>query len=574
MKKAIYFRFIIIIIVTALVGGAITSIFFAIDNENRAESYVAQICKTVSYQYKINNDAKYLSNVTGGERITIIAPDGTVLDDSTTDAKNMENHLNRIEVQNAKEDTVITDKRSSQTLGIPYMYAAIKMEDGNIIRISHSYGGILSSIVYQIPIIFTSMIIVSILAIFIAGSFTKKIIYPLESFTDTLAVGNYDALKNDNTYYEIAKIIIKIKDLLMQLSMSQKEIKTQHDKINFILSNMEEGFILIDDDKKIRLLNNSAQKIFEIKSDVYLQSIITVVRNVKITDAVDIAINEHSSTVFDLQINDVFYSVHVAFIENEYVGIETGKNGVTILLVNVDTERKSQKQRSEFFANASHELKTPITSVMGFSEILNSGLVDKGEEQQIYKRMHIESTRMNNLIDDILSISRLESKADVTPSENVDIKSVIVEVVNSLLPKANALGVSINTDCEATYIISSHRQIYELINNLAENAIKYNKQGGFVNINVKNEADKIIITIADNGIGIPQEAQSRIFERFYRVDSGRSKLVGGTGLGLSIVKHIVMNLGGEIKLQSMVAEGTTITVLLPSKIEGATPNLV
>ena len=564
MRKAIYFRFIIIIIITALTGGAITAIFFAIDNENGAESYVAQICKTVSYQYKINDDAKYLSEVAGGERVTIIASDGTVLDDSTTDAKNMENHLNRIEVQNATENTVITDKRSSQTLGTPYMYAAIKTEDGNIIRISHSYGGILNSIAYQIPIILTSMVIVSILAIFIAGAFTKKIIYPLENFTDTLAIGNYEALKNDNTYYEIAKIISKIKDLLKQLSRSQQEIKTQHDEINFILSNMEEGFILIDDEKKIRLLNNSAQKIFNIKSDAYLQSIITVVRNVKIADAVDIAINEHSSMVFDLQINDIAYSVHISPIANEYVGTETGKNGVTILLVDVDTERKSQKQRSEFFANASHELKTPITSVMGFAEILNNGLVNANEQQQIYKRIHTESTRMNNLIDDILSISRLESKADVTPNENVDVKAVVAEVANSLLPKANALGVSINIDCEATYINSSNRQIYELINNLAENAIKYNKQGGFVNINTKNDKDKVIITVADNGIGIPQDVQSRIFERFYRVDSGRSKSIGGTGLGLSIVKHIVINLGGEIKLHSVVAKGTTITVLLPS----------
>jgi len=564
MRKAIYLRFIIIIIITALIGGLVSAIFFATENEKKAEEYVARICNIVSYQYYINSDAKYLAEVTGGERVTIIAADGTVLDDSISDPKTMENHLAREEVKYAKEGEITTAKRASQTLGEPYMYAATMTADGNIIRISHSYGGFLRSIAYLTPVILISFILVAILAIFLAGAFTKNIISPLENFADTLALGKYDELEQKNAYYEIEKIISKIKDLLKRLSDSQNEIGAQHEKINFILSNMDEGFILLDDEKNIRLCNNSAQRIFGLKTDPNMQNIVTAVRNAKIINAVDMAIAENSSTVFDLQLNNTDYSVHVSPVSSEYVGTETDKNGATILLLDVGAERKSQRQRSEFFANASHELKTPITSIMGFSEILSNNLVKQNEQKQIHERIYTESKRIGNLIDDILTISRLESGVTTNVDESIDVKKVVTEVVNSLTPRAKALGATINTECDTSYISANYRQIYELVSNLAENAIKYNKPNGQVNISVKNTADRAVITVSDTGIGIPPAAQGRIFERFYRVDTGRSKSVGGTGLGLAIVKHIVVSLGGEINLKSQVAEGTNITVSLPN----------
>ena len=554
MRKAIYLRFVVIIFITILIFGVISTILYAVRDEAETREGLTKYCYIAKKLYESDVNINEISKLIDNERITIISKDGTVIGDSQATASNMENHFNRPEIQNATEGIAAVDTRSSKTLGVYFMYAAIKLSDQNVLRVATSYSGVWDGIGGAVPTAAFSMLITLFIAIFLAGGFSKKIITPFERLADDIANESFDSLAEEQAYYEIGKITNRIKSLLDKINLTQNQLILEKDKISFILSNLEEGFILLSDSGKIQLINNSAKKIFDSDVDLYNQNIILLTRNKKIEIAVEKAITGSCSSLFDIKINNKIYSVHVSpFLSEE-------KSGITILLVDVTNERTLQEQRSHFFSNASHELKTPITSVLGFSEMLIYGTDD---EKQIYSRIHTEAKRLNSLINDILTISRLESGNSDEAKEEVLIAEVVKEVKVTLSPLAAKENIEIEADCDDSVIFANKRRIRELINNLIENAIKYNKENGRVKISVKEGALSKIITVEDTGIGIPIHAQGRVFERFYRVDSGRSKIAGGTGLGLSIVKHIVLSLSGEITLESRVSEGTKIIIKIP-----------
>ena len=554
MRKAIYLRFVLIIFIAAVIFGIVSTVLYAIRDELETREGLTKYCYIAKKLYESGVDINEISKLIDNERITIISNDGTVIVDSEATALNMENHFNRPEIKNATEGIAAVDVRSSKTLGIYFMYAAIKLGDQNILRVATSYSGVWDGIGEAVPMALFSMLITLIIAVFLAGSFSKKIIAPFERLADDIANESFDALEENQAYYEISRITNRIKSLLDKMSNTQNQLIAEKDKISFILSNLEEGFILLSDSGKIQLINNSAKKIFESDFDFNDQSILFLTRNKKIEAAVEKAISGSYSSLFDVKISNKIYSVHVSPIPEK-------ESGTTILLVDVTNERTLQEQRSSFFSNASHELKTPITSVLGFSEMLIYGTAD--DEKQVYSRIHTEAKRMNNLINDILTISRLESGSSEDVKEEILISDVVNEVKETLSPLAAKENIEIKTECDDSVIFANKRRVHELINNLTENAIKYNKENGKVKIFVKESPLSKIISVEDTGIGIPIHAQARVFERFYRVDSGRSKITGGTGLGLSIVKHIVLSLGGEIILESRISEGTKITIKIP-----------
>ena len=562
MKRAIYFRFITVIFITALICGMVSALLFAVNEENKTRDTLSELCLAISRLYETNDDVKTLSAIANNDRVTIVAPDGTVIADSSANPQLMENHNNRDEIANAKANSVTTVTRESGTMGARFMYAAVRLQNGDVFRLSRQYFGLWQGIMYQLPIILFSVLAALVTAAFIAGSFTKKLTAPLERIADDIEAEKFDVLDTGEDCYEIGKITRRIKELLVRISASQKQLVLEKDKISFILSNMDEGFVLLDEESKVQLINNSAAKIFDCKVEVLQQSILVLTRNPKIISGIEKTKKCDASSMFDLKLGNTIYSVHISSVSGEYLP-GCGK-GCTILLLDVTNDRSLREQRSSFFSNASHELKTPITSVLGFSEMLEKGIPDEVQREDIYRRIHIETKRMNHLINDILAISKLESgTADDEPPYEADVAEVAREVVEALSPQTLDANVTINLDCEKCSITANRRRIYELINNLVENAIKYNVPNGTVDICTRSAGDKIAIIVSDTGIGIPAHAQSRIFERFYRVDSGRSKSVGGTGLGLSIVKHIVLNMGGEIAIESVVDKGTKITVELP-----------
>ncbi|GHU54660.1 sensor histidine kinase [Clostridia bacterium] len=560
MRKAIYIRFVVIALITAVLCGIVSAVLYSVNEKKQTSEQLSALCFAVSRIYDVNSDAVYLSNVAGGERVTIVTPDGTVLSDSIAVANTMENLGTREEIIRANTRTPITVSRKSKTLASPFMYAAIKLSDGNILRLAQKYSGLDGGFVHQLPIVIISLTAALLIAVFIANTFAKKVIYPLEKAADDIATGNYDALADD-AYYEVEKITIKIKALLDKINNSQRETAAEKDKIEYILSGMPEGFILLDNNKKIQLAGKSTKKIFRCETDVLGRDISVLTRNTKITESVNKAIAENSFGIFDLNIDDVVYSVRISPVSEGAFGA----SGVTILLVDVTAERKAQSLRSEFFTNASHELKTPITSIMGFSQMLENGLINVQMCKEICARISTESQRMNSLIMDILTISRLESGTAVTETENVDLGEVARHVSEALAFQASEANVKVTLDCSVVYLNANRQQMYDLLNNLVDNAIKYNVPNGSVTVSVQSQNRGAIITVTDTGIGIASAVQSRIFERFYRANTSGGKTVAGTGLGLAIVKHIVSGLSGEIELESAVGKGTKVTVILPEK---------
>lgn len=561
MKKATYVRLLIIALIAALLSGGISAVTAAAQEERQTRENLISLCKTAVYQYDISADAAVLSQVLGGNRVTIVSPDGVVLDDSWGHPEDMENHLNRKEIKGAREGYVATTSRQSVSLGQPFMYAATKLANGNILRLAQGYGGIVQGIWGQLPVFLVTLLIAAIAAVLIARAFTRRILKPLEDFADRMSAGQYDAIQPNCGYYELDKITGRIHDLLSQLSDSQRQIVAQHEKTSFILSNMNEGFILLDDAQNIVLINSRAEQTFHVMQPVENKSILALTRNQQLQSAIQDAVEKQVSSIFDWKTDDTVYSVHASPVSGEYV--DSTKNGATVLLIDVGAERSSQQQRSEFFSNASHELKTPITTISAMSEMLENGLLEDEGKKQIYTRIHTEAKRMNSLITDILTISKLESGMTTESVDFVNLCETTEDVLQSLAPLAEAEQISLSLDCDDCHIYANRKRIRELLINLTENAVKYNRKGGQVDVSIKKKASQIEIDVSDTGIGIPYEAQSRIFERFYRVDSGRSRDIGGTGLGLAIVKHIARSLGGKIDLKSKPGEGTRITVTLP-----------
>lgn len=561
MKRAIYYRLIALTFVAVLICSLVSAIIYAVNTQNQTKDWLTTLTLSAAEHYKHNSDVYALSKAAGGNRITIIAPDGMVIADSEAAAAEMESHADREEVKYAKADGVYLTMRASSTLGERFMYAAIKTGDGSILRLAHSYAGLFQNLSAQLPAILTAIIVALVLSLLLAGRFTKTITDPLEQTIDALSAHEYNKVAAYRSpYYEVDKMMQTLRELLQKITDSNIKLQDEREKVETILSNMAEGFVLLDDKRNILLCNNSARAFFSCSRDTQLENIYNLTRNQAIGNALKSAIENEQSTVFDIDLEK-------GLIANVYVSPSKTKDealGATIMIVDVTAERKLEQQKRDFFSNASHELKTPITSIIGFSEMLNNNMVqNEREKAEIMSRIETEARRMSELIGDILTISKLESNEEHRERTDVSLADVVREAANAVSPIMNDTAIKINMDLEDVLYRANKRQIYELCVNLIENAVKYNTPGGKVDISLKAENKNIVLTVKDTGIGIPAVYQSRVFERFYRVDYGRDKKVGGTGLGLSIVKHIVNIYGGKISLQSRRDHGTTITISLP-----------
>ncbi|MDD4414008.1 MAG: ATP-binding protein [Oscillospiraceae bacterium] len=561
MKKAIYYRLIALTFVAVLICSFITAMIYAINTQNQTKDWLTKLTLSAAENYKYDSDVYVLSNAAGKNRITIIAPDGMVLADSEANITDMENHADREEVKHAKTGSVTIVMRTSSTTVQKFMYAAIKTGDGNILRLAHSYSGLFNNLTVQLPAILTAIVATLILSLFLASRFTRAVTNPLEKMVDALSTHEYDKLAEyKSPYYEIDKMMQTLQELLQKITDSNIRLQDEREKVETILSNMAEGFVLLDNKKNILLCNNSARGFFSVSNNTKLENIYNLTRNQIIGNALQSAIDSEQSTMFDMELKK-------SLIASIYVSPSRTADdelGATIMIVDMTAERQLEQQKRDFFSNASHELKTPITSIIGFSEMLNKGMVKSEQEKsEIISRIETEAKRMSVLIGDILTISKLESDSSTAEYADVKFDEVIREAVAAVSPIKDITTINISIDLDDILYRADKRQIYELCVNLIENAVKYNKPGGKVDISLKEENENVVFAITDTGIGIPLQYQLRVFERFYRVDYGRDKKIGGTGLGLSIVKHIVSIYGGKISLQSKKDNGTTVTVFLP-----------
>lgn len=557
MKKAIYYRLIILTFISVVIYGLIAASITTINNQNEIKDWLTKLTFSTSQMYYYNNDVDFLSTVAGNNRVTIISNDGIVEADSSSAQEVGQSRSDREEFIYANEDVFIAI-RTSATIGEQFMYATIVTNDGNILRIAHSHQGFIYNFFTQLPAMFIATVVAGILSLFLATKFTTTVTTPLEDVRNALSAKKYEGLRNyEGTYLEIDDIMRGIDLLLQQLSKSRRSLNKERDKVEHVLSSMAEGFVLIDHNEKILLCNHSVKSFFEASADLTGQNLLNLINDKTINLSVEKALTQQLASSFEFAINDdLILTIYVS---------PTNDRGATLLFVDDTNSKQLEQQKQDFFSNASHELKTPITSILGFSEMINNDIItDEDVVKETLGRIETEARRMTDLINNILAISNLESHVNSHKDhEYFNFSEVLKEAVQAVSPFKDGNKIEVDLTADDLIVLANQSEIYDLCVNLIENAVKYNKPDGKVIIDLKQRKNNAVLKVKDTGIGIPTEQQNRVFERFFRVDYGRDKKTGGSGLGLSIVKHIVGTYHGEISLKSKKNIGTTFKVSLP-----------
>ena len=481
------------------------------------------------------------------ERITLVDKNGDVLYDNKAKASEMENHSNREEIKEALKDGTGYAVRHSATLGVNSCYYATKLEDGNVLRVADESLSMGAVVLQLLPPIAAIALIAFVLALVLASVISKKILKPINEI---------DLEKNieDTAYEELSPFIQKINSQQRKINYQIAELKSRRREFETIAENMSEGLLLTDTKGHILTHNSSIRRFFGTQDDINGQNILTVNRSEVFREVFEnIRQNRHyESTV---TVGGMCYAVTANPVFDE----KDIPCGAVILVVDVTEKEKREKLRREFTANVSHELKTPLTSILGISDMLKNGIVAPQDIKDFGTDINKEAGRLLSLVNDIIKLSELD-EGKIHETERVDLYKTANEVVKSLAKVAEKSGVSLEVRGESAEIKADESLIFEMIYNLCDNAVKYNKEKGAVTVEVGSNNGIPFVSVKDTGIGIAPEYTERIFERFYRVDKSRSKLGGGTGLGLSIVKHIAALFGGTITLNSTLGKGTEITV--------------
>lgn len=486
-----------------------------------------------------------------GIRITLINPDGKVIYESDADIKLMDNHGDRPEITDAQKTGVGESVRYSNTLEKDTFYYAILLDDGKILRVSTQTHSILTLFLGVSPLIIGIGVIVFILCILLSNLLTDLIINKIEKMAE-----NIDSLDNFVAYDELIPFAKTIKMQKTRIIDQMQHIEQQKNKIEMVLKNMSEGFLLLNTDKKILTVNQSAVKLLSaIEMDYTDKNILYFSRNSLLNKSVDNAIKGESTST-EIYLNGKYLQLITNPVYDKYNII-----GVMCIFLDITEKKENEKIRSEFTANVSHELKTPLTSISGYAELIEKGIAKKEDIKNFAAKIHSEAARLILLINDIIRLSELDDPRTELQCEQIDLFEIAKECVESLSINAQRKGIKMKVIGESLMIFANKSMIEELVYNLCDNAIRYNRPNGSVIVTIKPEGNKASLSVEDTGLGIAKEHQSRIFERFYRVDKSRIKSTGGTGLGLSIVKHIVQKHNAKIELSSTINVGTKITVL-------------
>lgn len=569
MKKSLMYGFAIILVIALIVAGALTALAFnneMISNtKQELQSYDEIIANKFDPSKDINGQAKDFAEALANIRITIIASDGTVLGDSQADYRTMENHISRPEIVEANTSGFGTSVRNSTTVGKKLVYSAVRTQNGYFIRSAKEVSGVFDNLLLVIPSMLLAMLFALILAVFITNRFLRSLTDPINEINDSL-IGVKDGAKllnpGDYKYEELVEMATKINAISFNLSTYINDIRQEKEKLNLIIDNVSEGFLLLDEKLNVLLINNAACNYLHCDKTVIGEHILLGTRKYDFFHCAENANTSKTKLHLDVEFNDKVIDTVITPV----TGISGFSAALIITMSDVTESRNAVKIRREFFSNASHELKTPITSIKGSAELLCSDFpITESQKSELLERIGLESERMSMLINDIIMISRMESGELAGECENVDISVEINDSLNELKTSIEQESLITKTDCESVTIYACKKDIRQLVSNLLVNAVKYNKTGGHLDVSLKKISGDVIFKVHNDGEPIPPIHQRRVFERFYRVDSGRSKAAGGTGLGLAIVKHVVDSLNGTVSLESSAEHGTTFIVRLPLK---------
>ena len=484
------------------------------------------------------------------ERVTYIAEDGSVLFDSEADEDSMENHGQREEIKEASEKGSGTAVRTSDTLSKKTLYYALRLKDNSILRVSseqYNVPGIVGGMIQPVLIM---LVIMAVLSYMIASRLSRNIVNPINAL-------DLEHPEENQIYDEIAPLLTKINSQQKSLQKEISDAKRQQEEFSMITENMEEGFVVIDSHTEILSNNSSALNLLGAEPEKGRRSVLALNRSEDFQNAVErVLAGQHVLANMDLAGTSCQVTANPVYHENQVTG--------AVLLIQDVTERmRGEQMRREFTANVSHELKTPLTSISGFAEIIQDGYVKPEDTKKFAGRIFKEAQRLITLVNDVIKISQLDEGKIQFEKETVDLYEETREIFKHLEPKAEEAGVHMYLYGPHIKVNTVKTILEEILTNLCDNGVKYNKPGGSLTVTLSQDGEATQVVVEDTGIGIAQEDKNRIFERFYRVDKSHSKAIGGTGLGLSIVKHGSLFLGAKMKVESSLGEGSRFILTLP-----------
>ncbi|MFO7819811.1 MAG: ATP-binding protein [Halanaerobacter sp.] len=501
-------------------------------------------------------------------RITIIDREGVVLADSREDPAKMDNHLQRPEIQEALQTGLGKETRYSNTLNLDMKYVAIPIKEQDnvigIMRVALDFSKMEKMYQGLWKMLFRVGVVTFIISILLSFKFASNITNSIEKMTDAverISKGALDQKIKVDTRDEIGRLGSMFNQMVDRVKEKVDQIYNEKSKVEAIVGSIGDGIIAVDLNKDVLLINLAARDIFNVEDEVVNKSLINVTKNHKLERLIDKAISKSTSLTEEVELllpEERTFRVRLAPIIRDSKAV-----GVVVSLRDITDIRQLQQMRTEFVSNVSHELKTPLTSIKGYVETLLETEPDRGTYDSFLEVIKDETNRLELLIDDILNLSKIESDINEL-NEDVDIKKVVTSLLSLLNPKAveKDIDLKLSFGDELPLIKGDYNQLSRMMINLIDNAIKYTPQGGNVEVRTRIE-DGLVIEVEDDGIGIPQEDLARIFERFYRVNKGRSRKLGGTGLGLSIVKHIVENHNGNLRVESEEEVGTKFIIKFP-----------
>lgn len=540
--KSTFLTSVLVLIISLVLTMGILFSFF----EGQIKKELQSEADYIEYAVTQHEEGFFKNFSSGEKRITLIGADGTVLEDTSANPAEMENHADREEVKDALEKGSGTSVRYSKTLTEKTVYYARRMENGNVLRISTTQYTVMTVVLGLLQPLIYVLVLALILSFALSSRVSKSVIKPINEI-------DLDHPENSDAYEELTPLLHRILNQQKTIKKQLNEAKKHRDEFKLITENMSEGFLITDRDGRLLSCNSAALKLLD--ADENDGTVLSLNRTGDFRKTVHAALSgeraentmTHGENTYNLIANPVF---------------EGDKTiGAVIVIIDVTESRRRELIRREFTANVSHELKTPLTSISGFAELLSAGGVPEDTVTDFAKTIYTEAQRLISLVSDIIKISELDEKSVCYEKENVNITELSRDVARRLKMSADKKNVKIGISGEDISVYGVRKILDEMIFNLCDNAVKYNKEGGTVEIRVKKEDGKTVLSVRDTGIGIAPSQQSRVFERFYRVDKSRSKAEGGTGLGLSIVKHGAMYHGAEIKLTSTPGEGTEVTVI-------------
>ena len=543
MKKKLFKNILLSMIVTLTVC---MSLMILVLNKNFVKIEISQLAKeaTLASSGVENDGESYLESINDPDyRITWLDSAGNVLYDTQVNSATMENHSSREEFKKAMSEGEGSSIRYSSTMLQQNIYYAVKLSDNTVLRVAETYDSVLSLTLRLLTPILWIYILAIAISGFLANYLAKRISKPINEI-------DLDHPLSKPSYEEIQPLLKRVDSQNKQIKKQMDDLHQKKKEFNSVTDNISEGLILLNKENDVVSINNAARQIFQTED----QNVILSTEEIK--DLIEKAKQGKEAETI-LRKDEAIIRVIANPIYSHSVF-----TGISILAFDVTNTYEAERTRKEFTANVSHELKTPLQTIMGSAELLQNHLVKQDDIPSFYEKIHQESSRMLTLIDDIIRLSQLDESSQVEEN-TLRINDSAKEAINSLKESAKKKNIQIQTNLNEAFIKANSRLIYEIIYNLIDNAIRYSNNDSSIEVSTYTDTHHAYLKVKDNGIGIPLEDQSRIFERFYRVDKSHSRATGGTGLGLSIVKHAVKLSHGTIALESELNKGSTFTVAFP-----------